>query len=107
MYALLCDLLSPAKTAAKSSAELQKALTDHFELNPLVITEQFYFHKRTQGSNESVLEYITELQRLATHCEFGTFPQGTLCDQLVCGLCYTTAEKNLLSEEKLTLEKAI
>ena len=60
-YALLCDLLSPAKSASKSFAELQKALTDHFEPKPLVITERFYFHQRTQGANESVLEYVAEL----------------------------------------------
>ena len=44
-YALLHDLLSPAKPASKSFAELQKALTDHFEPKPLVIAERFYFHQ--------------------------------------------------------------
>ena len=106
-YALLRDLLSPAKPASKSFAELQKALTDHFEPKPLVIAERFYFHQRTQGANESVLEYVAELRRLATHCEFGTFLQDALRDRLVCGLRNTTAQKNLLSEENLTLEKAI
>ena len=60
-YALLRDLLSPEKPAAKTFAELQKALTDHFEPKPLVIAERFYFHQRTQGTNESVLEYVAEL----------------------------------------------
>ena len=106
-YALLRDLLSPAKPASKSFAELQKALTDHFEPKPLVIAERFYFHQRTQGANESVLEYVAELRRLATHCEFGTFLQDALRDRLVCGLRNTTAQKNLLSEENLMLEKAI
>ena len=106
-YTLLHDLLSPTKPAAKSFAELQKALTDHFEPKPLVIAGQFYFHQRTQGSNESVLEYVTKLWRLATHCEFNTFLQDALRDWLVCGLRNTTAQKNLLSEENLTLEKAI
>ena len=44
-YALLRDLLSPEKPAAKNFAELQKALTDHFEPKPLVIAERFYFHQ--------------------------------------------------------------
>ena len=35
-YALLRDLLSPTKPADKTFAELQKALTDHFEPKPLV-----------------------------------------------------------------------
>ena len=45
--------------------------------------------------------------RLATHWEFGTFLQDALHDRLICGLWHTTAQKNLLSEENLTLEKAI
>lgn len=106
-YALLRDLLSPAKPTAKSFEELQKALTDHFEPKPLVIAEHFYFHQRTQGTNESMLEYVAELWWLATHCEFGAFLQDTLPDRLVCGLRNTAAQKNLLSEENLTLEKAI
>ena len=54
-----------------------------------------------------MLEYVAELRRLATHCEFGTFLQDALRDRLVCGLQNTTAQKNLLSEENLMLEKAI
>ena len=42
-YALLRNLLSPAKPVAKSFVELQKALTDHFEPKHLVIAERFYF----------------------------------------------------------------
>ena len=61
-YALFRDLLSPAKPADKTFAKLQKALTDHFELKPLVIVERFYFHQRAQGTNASVLEYIAELR---------------------------------------------
>ena len=106
-YALLRDLLSPAKPADKTFAELQKALTDHFEPKPLVIAERFYFHQRAQGTNESVLEYVAELRRLATHCEFGAFLQDALRDRLVCVLRSIAAQKNLLSEENLSLEKAI
>ena len=54
-----------------------------------------------------MLEYVAELRRLATHCEFGAFLQDALCDRLVCGLRSIAAQKNLLSEENLSLEKAI
>ena len=54
-----------------------------------------------------MLEYVAELRRLATHCEFGAFLQDTLRDRLVCGLRSIAAQKNLLSEENLSLEKAI
>ena len=85
-YALLQDLLALVKPAEKNFADLQKVLTEHFEPKPIVIAERFYFHQRTQGANESVLEYVAELRRLATHCEFGAFLQEALRDHLVCGL---------------------
>ena len=96
-----------SKACRQDFAELQKALTDHFEPKPLIIAERFYFHQRAQGTNEFVLEYVAELRRLATHCEFGAFLQDALRDRLVRGLRSIAAQKNLLSEENLSLEKAI
>ena len=55
-YTLLRHLLAPAKPAEKKFENLQKVLTEHFEPKPIVIAERFYFHQRTQGPNESVLE---------------------------------------------------
>ena len=106
-YALLRDLLAPVKLAENFFADSQKVLTEHFEPKPIVTAEWFYFHQHTQGANESVLEYIAELRRLATHCEFGAFLQEALRDRLVCGLRSFAAQKSLLSEKTLTLEKAI
>ena len=77
-YTLLRDLLAPVKPAEKNFTDLQKFVTEHFKPKPIVFAERLYFHQRTQGANEFVLEYIAELQRLATHCEFGAFPQETL-----------------------------
>ena len=33
----------------------------HYEPKPFVITEKFYFHRRDQGTNESIAKYIVEL----------------------------------------------
>ena len=85
-YALLTSLLAPCKPREKSFAELAKTLRRHFDPKPLVIAERFHFHRRNQASGESISEYVAELRRLATHCEFGDYLQQALRDRFVCGI---------------------
>ena len=105
-YSLLRDLLAPEKPQDKSLPVLFQKLKEHYEPKPLVIAERFYFHRRDQGTNESIAEYIAELRRLATNCEFGEYLNDALRDRLVCGLRNTGIQKRLLSEANLTLAKA-
>ena len=95
-YSLLRDLLAPEKPQDKSLSVLFKKLKEHYEPKPLVIAERFYFHRRDQGANESIAEYIAELRRLATNCEFGEYLNDALRDRLVCGLRNTGIQKRLL-----------
>ena len=106
-YALLRDLLAPTKPQEKTFAELSTTLKSHYEPKPIVITERFHFHRRNQSSGESVAEYVAELRRLATHCQFGEYLDEALRDRLVCGMRNAATQKRLLSEPDLTLKKAI
>ena len=51
-------------------------------------------------------EYVAELRRLATMCEFGTFVNEALCNRLVCGLREEAMQQQLLAEPSLDLKKA-
>ena len=106
-YALLRDLLAPTKPKEKTIAELSTTLTNHYEPKPIVITERFHFHRRNQATDESVAEYVAELRRLATHCQFGEYLEEALRDRLVCGMRNAGTQKRLLSEPELSLKKAI
>ena len=46
------------------------------------------------------------LKQLSTHCDFGTFLNDALRDQLVCGLREEAIQRKLLAEDKLTFKKA-
>ena len=46
MYALLSDLIAPAKSATKSYSDLVDVLKSH--LKPVIIAEQFHLHRRQQ-----------------------------------------------------------
>ena len=78
--------MAPKLPKEKTFDELVAALKGHFEPKPLVIAERFYFHRRAQAEGESIKEYMAELRRLTTHCEFGAFLDEALRDRLVCGL---------------------
>ena len=54
-YALLKNLISPAKATDKGINDLLKALRDHLSPKPSVIAEKFRFHKRDQRPGESML----------------------------------------------------
>ena len=74
---------------------------------PLTISERFKFNKRNQKEGENVSEYVVELKRLSTYCDFGTFLEDALRDRLVCGLRSETIQKKLLAEEALTFDSAV
>ena len=106
-YCLLRDLLSPVKPEDATMDTIVETLTKHYDPKPLLIAERFHFHKRNQASGESVTEYIAELRRLATHCNFGTNLDDALCDRLVGGLRSEAMQRKLLTETDLTLQKAL
>ena len=51
--------------------------------------------------------FLSELRRLAKHCEFGDKLSVALRDQFVCGLLVEALPQKLLAEADLTLEKAV
>ena len=106
-YALLRDLLLPQQLKDVSLVELMGTLRRHFEPKPVVIAERFHFHRRSQGADESVAEYVAELRKLATHCRFGGYLEEALRDRLVCGLREESTQRALLTENELTLARAL
>ena len=108
-YSLLHSLVAPSKPADKSVAELLSILGSHLEPAPLVIAERFCFYKRVQDHHESVAQFVAELRRLATHCQFSENLDDALRDRLVCGLkpALEGAQKKLLGIKDLTLQKAV
>ena len=52
---------------------------------------------------ETITEYIADLHRLATHCEFKTFLDGALRDKLVHGISSKSIREKQLTEKDLTV----
>ena len=109
-YGVLRSLAVPKTPKELKYAEMVKILKDHYELVPLVITECYRFHQRSQDIGESIADYVAELRRLVTKCKFEEttdFLEDSLRDRFVFGLRAEGIRKRLLSESKLTFAKAI
>ncbi len=72
-YALLRNLVAPAKPSDKSYAQLTDIMKNHLDPKPLVIAERFRFHRRNQEEGESVSQYLAELRKLAERCDFEAY----------------------------------
>ena len=103
-YELLRSLLTPTLPQSLKYDELVGLLTEHYEPKPLVIAERFHFHRRNQRQSESIAEYMAELRRLSTHCEFKSYLNEALRDRLVCGLRSESMQRRLLASESGTSE---
>lgn len=82
-YLAIRSLMAPDSPQSKS---LTKALKNHYNPKPIVIAERYHFDLRQQSSTENIREYIAELRRLMSSCEFGVFLDEALRYRFVCGL---------------------
>ena len=73
---------------------------------PIIIAERFQFHQRNQCQGKSVAQYIAELRKLTTHCEFREYLDQTIRNRLVSGLNSEAIQKRLLSKRNMTLAAA-
>ena len=106
-YGLLQNLLAPAQSKHKSLEEIADTLKAHYEPKTLVIAKRFHFHRRNQGSNESIADYVAELCRLASHCQFEAYLNEMLRDHFICGILSEAMQGRLLSLEKLSFATAV
>ncbi len=105
-YGLLRTLVAPEKPKDKTADQIYETLQTHLSPTPLTIAERFRFYKRDQKAGESIADYLEVIKRLAETCDFGDFLAIALRDKFVCGLNNEQIQKRLLTESKLTFQKA-
>ena len=106
-YELLSNLASPRKPAALKYDEIINVIRSHLQPKPSVMAERYRFRQRRQLTEETVLQYITELKKLSKHCEFGDSLEDNLRDQPVCGIKSDIIRQRLFAEDSLSYAKAV
>ncbi|XP_073964383.1 uncharacterized protein [Choristoneura fumiferana] len=105
-YDLLVTLCTPTKPSQKKYGELVELMSDHLEPGRSILAERYKFRQRKQSANESIADYIADLQRLSKYCDFGNWLNDSLRDQLVCGLYNENIRLRLFTEKDLKFSKA-
>ncbi len=106
-YSLMRNLLRPEKPKDKTYPELVSLLKNHFDPKPSEIVQRYKFDSRHRQCNESVMEYVAELRRLAQDCNYGDTLQQMLRDRIVCGINDDRIQRLLLAEADLTFDNAV
>lgn len=106
-YALIRDLCIPQKPCEKRYVELKEMLSNYMNPKPNHITERYKFKERKQASNESIMQFVTNLKKMTEYYEFGTSLDDCLRDQMIWGVKDNNIKKRLLSENKLTFKKCV
>lgn len=105
-YRLLKSLVEPRKCVELTYTELTEAMSTHFKPKPILIAERFRFYRRVQNTGEPLADFIIDLKKLASSCEFGQFLDDALRDRFVVGLAEEAYHRRLLTEKDLTFKKA-
>ena len=106
VYNTLKNLVAPKKPGQCTYAEVTKLLSGHYSPTVSEIHERFVFNKCNQKTEQSVADYIAELRKLASTCNFNTFLDEALRDRFVCGIRSENIQRKLLSISNLTFVKA-
>ncbi|UYV65352.1 K02A2.6-like [Cordylochernes scorpioides] len=106
-YGVLKNLCSPILPKNKTFDDLIDILKRHFSPKRSIIVERFIFFKRMQLKEESISDYLVEIKRLASSCNFGNFLEDSLRDKMVCGLYNAKIQNRILSEGDISLAKVI
>ena len=80
---------------------------NYFVIRKNVIFERAKFNRRVQEEGETVDEFVTALNKLAEHCNYGTLVKEMIRDRLVVGLRDAKLSEKLQLDSELTLEKAV
>ncbi|KAG7526603.1 putative protein K02A2.6-like [Solea senegalensis] len=106
-YSLMRNLLSPAKPKDNTFQELVLLMKNHFDPKPSEIVQRYKFDSHSRKPNETVMEYVAELRRLAQDCNYGNTLQQMLKDRIVCGINDDRIQRRLLSDLTFEVCKAL
>lgn len=106
-YVTLRSLLLPKTPSTSSYPEVVFALKEHYSPRRSVVSERYHFNQRKQASQETVAEFVVQLKKLASLCDFGAFLEQALRDRLIAGLHSEAIRCRLLamSDSELTWDR--
>ena len=93
-------------------AALKKALLNYFCPSQSTVFHRYQFRSRVQEVGENLSAYVAQLRTLANSCDFNdtqcdTVHNQSIRDQFIVGMVSPEIRKRLITEEKLSLKRAL
>ena len=99
-FKLLCTLCAPAKPEECTYETLKTKLNSQFGVKKLVLAERYRFYVYKQQDKQSLSEYLAELRRLASTCQWSEeYLADNLRDKFVMGLRNERLLQQLLTQD--------
>ncbi|KAI8438719.1 hypothetical protein MSG28_011132 [Choristoneura fumiferana] len=99
-------LITPSKTSDVTFGDIETVLTKHYSPKPNEISMSYKFYKRDQRQGEKASEYITDLRKISSSCNFSDL-ERMLRDRLVCGMSDHRLQYELLKKDGLTYQNVV
>ncbi|XP_028174821.1 uncharacterized protein K02A2.6-like [Ostrinia furnacalis] len=106
VYETLLALITPRKVSDLPFSEIVTVLTRHYSPKPNEISVSFKFYKRDQGRGELASDYIAQLRKLSSGCNFNDL-ERMLRDRLVCGMSDSKLQYELLKRDNLSYQDVV
>ncbi|XP_075730815.1 uncharacterized protein LOC142774303 [Rhipicephalus microplus] len=106
-YALLRNLVKPAKPSDKNLDEILQVLGSHYCQKPSAVMQRFRFNSRVRAEGESVSNFIAALKSLSEQCCFGAELENLLRDRVVCAINNMDVQTRLLEKPDLTFDDTV
>lgn len=107
-YTTLRNVLAPQLPTKAKYEDLVDTLLQHYGPKRSVVAERYHFHRRIQGKDETLSDFIVALKELAATCNFGNFLEDALRDRFIAGLHNNDIRCRLLAidDKNATFKKA-
>ncbi|XP_075750727.1 uncharacterized protein LOC142817568 [Rhipicephalus microplus] len=103
---LLAARCAPVKIQDLKYEDAVKFLGERFAPACNEIAKSYKFFTRNQLAGESVNEFLVEIRKIASRCNFGSALDRMLGDRIVCGLRDASVRRQLLAKAELALREA-
>ena len=100
----LCGAKAPQSV---DYGDLKKKIENKLKPKPSEVAERSKFRARVQRENESVLDFVVELQKLSRTCNFGDALEENWRDGIVHGVLDKQLQTKLFDEPYLTFRKTM
>lgn len=107
LYSLLRDLVSPESITYQTFDLVASKLKEYFVSKTNVIGERIRFHSMKEAELQQAKDFVMYLRKQAYKYNFGASTNDLVMDQFVVGVWNERTRRLLLTNSKLTLQKAI